>query len=229
MKQGSFDQARYNLSNLQEYDPYHAFVSAVPFMVDMARYSADNMARSYRGFHVGAALFALATDQSTGILTDGNKKLNPHSEKICAEKSVLLQAEINGYDQAIGLVIAGTSDAELIKGVTGKATPTLHPCDSCRGLLEASPIVSDDTLIVTVGVDSDAHQTHTFAELQSYYKESGGENIGDAHFHEDPNFKNWNIRQYVYDYMVSDAKILETSNVSRAEIARMALSGVFLG
>ncbi|HSX52811.1 MAG TPA: hypothetical protein VLF90_00350 [Patescibacteria group bacterium] len=198
----------------------------------MARYSADNDAKSYRGFNVGAAIFVISPEmKKSAILTDGNRKLKPQSEKICAEKSVLLQAETGGYSKAIGLVVAGASDAELIKDVTGRETPTLHPCDVCRGLLDASPIVSDDTLIITTGVDSDSHQTHSFAELQAFYEDADPSGVNEAHCHEDPGYEKWNIRKFIYGIMTGNSGIFgtfESGNRDNAEVARIALSAVLI-
>ena len=206
-------------------DPHHIFMGLVPHMVDISRKAAKEEAYSYRGFHVGASLLAfLPRARETLLFSAGNTKYE-NQQKICAEKALLEQldgyARVTGDSaEVIGLVVVGTSDKALIEGVTGLPTHTLHPCRDCRGMLGDSPGVTEDMLIVTAGLQSDAHQTHTLGQLQAFYAHDAAE----AALHTNPDFDNWHTRQAYYDYMISPYGGGHTPT----EAAGLAVTSVFM-
>ena len=225
MKLGGYDYGQYEAVSIA-FDPHQRFVQLGYAMVLMARQALMTEAVSYRNFHVGASLLAVdEIGKRMGIYSAGNKKYNPKVEKYCAENSVIQQAQDDAMTRAIGLVVVGTSDGDRIKGVTGRATPTLHPCDVCRTVFIDSPIVKSDMLVVTTGDTYDAHQVHSVDQLIGFY--NGSDTKADHHHYEDPGFESWEERQALYGLMRNAALAdIETSN---SAVALMALQAVLLG
>jgi len=203
------------------FEPGHILVSSVLFMAEQARYAAENDAHSYRGFKVGAAAFVLnAERQETAILAAGNLKSSRHTGKVCAEKKVLQQAKKVGYTWAAALLVAGTTDKELIVEVTDAATSTLHPCAECRIAFDTHPLMREDTLIITTGLQLDTYQVHTQAELRKLY-ESGSLPDGQAPVR---NFGNWQHRIAAYDYMsLAERQLPLEQQRPMSMLAKMAL------
>ncbi|MEO8862869.1 MAG: hypothetical protein ABI354_00905 [Candidatus Saccharimonadales bacterium] len=216
------------LTGHPNYDAYHLFVSAVPFMADHARFAANNSAYSYRDFKVGAAVFALNPDtQETNVLAAGNLKAERHKPKVCAEKNALNQAKKLGLTVALGIVVAATTDVELIKGVTNIETPTLHPCAECRDMFDEHPLTRPDTLIVTTGLSSDNYQVHTHAEMNSMYAahdQTGLQRLGGN------NFDDWGLVIANYDNLALAENSLPAAESRRspAKLAQMAMLAHFL-
>lgn len=184
----------------REFDTGHLLVSLVPNMVEQARFAAETDAHSYRDFKVGAAVLAVNdVTHETAVITAGNLK-SRHKAKVCAERKALQQARKIGYTQAASIVVAGTTDAELIREVTGVATPTLHPCGECQNMFDSHPLMRDDTLIITTGLEDDIYQVHNFVELKGLYS------IADLSVLETQegglhDFSNWEQRVALYGHM----------------------------
>lgn len=205
------------------YDPYHLFMGGVPFTVDQARMAAQNEAYSYRGFRVGAAVFALnPATQETAVLSGANTKSNKHKTKICAERKVLQQAKKAGLTEAIGIVVAATTDVDLIEEVNGAPSPTLHPCQECQHFFNEHPLIMDDTIIITTGIDDDTHQVHTHKEVAAMYS---GKRIDPATEVHGESFDNWNeTRQALYDNLAfAEASLAPEKQRSRADLAVIAM------
>ena len=233
MIRGKAEHAGYECAFGKEIDPYHMFIGIVPHLVYLARRSTDEEAYSYRGFHVGASLFALLPKlRQTVLFSAGNTKLE-NEAKLCAEMRILNELESYGQivgdsPQAIGLVIVGTSDRQLIKGVTGRESSTLHPCQECQDIMGKSSVITDETLIVTAGIDSDDHQVHSYGQLRDFYDAlRRGDDPTDSFAHGSPNFDQWHTRQAFYDYM-SGPYGQEVERKTPAEAARIAVSSVFV-
>jgi len=152
MKVGGFEA-----SIASEFDPYHIMMSGMPYMVEQARAGANKFASSYRGFHVGAAAFAVKwSTQETAVFNGGNIKPNPSRPKVCAESVTVRQAEKFGFEEILGIVVVATTDIVKIEEVTGARTPTLHPCDECqdpKGRVAGSALMRDTTLVLTAGIE----------------------------------------------------------------------------
>lgn len=157
---------------LQEGAEYSQFVSAIPSMVKMARWAAYNEAISYRDFHVGASAYATSHEGSRAPIIIGGANYKPDKEapKYCAEMDIIDQVAEYGLDEIIGLVIAGTTDPNEIKDVMGRVTPTLPPCAACRDKMNHSGLITPETIVITVGLDSDRAQVHSFDDLELIYE-----------------------------------------------------------
>ncbi len=207
----------------EAYDPFRLFVDSVPQLAKMARNAANSEAYSYRNFLVGVAGFFINPSASEpGMLSAGNLKSARSKEKVCAEKKVLGQARKAGFTRAVGLVIAGTTDVELIEGVNDVAAPTLHPCTECRLDFEGNPLIGDDTLIITTGLENDRYQVHTYNQIRDLYK--SGKIVEDSSRNTGFGFADWEQHLDLYDQLTrAEAHVSEGSQRSRAMIAQMAL------
>lgn len=164
-------------------DPIDVMLGAVPLMFERVK-SSRHRAESYRNFLVVASAFAYDDKENrAGIITAGNFKAKIPEEdrdevdldsipKVCAELDVTETASLNGFSKILGFVVAATNDKNLIKGVTGKATTTLHPCDECRSFMGANPMVDSQTLLFTTGFDRSVYQMQTVNGLLSQYNKT---------------------------------------------------------
>lgn len=183
------------------YDAYHAAIELLPGMIYAAR-SAANQAVSWREkpFRVGASMFvANYTNANTGMFSGANFKPFQDSPKYCAEMSVIDQAEEAGFEHAVTLVIAGTSNPQKIKEVTGIATPTLHPCSPCQQKMNKTSLIDSDTLIIPVSLEHDYYEIYTFNELKTQYEV---DELEDTHLtapHYPYDAKTWSLRSDYYD------------------------------
>lgn len=204
-----------------EFDPLAEFIRCIPELVNIARDEANFRSISYRRFHVGAALIAATADRKRfGLITGANIKPDPSFPKYCAEMCAIDLAEALKFEEIAGIVVAGTSDPDKIRDVTGRVTPTLHCCTDCQARMESSPLVHDDTLIVTTSLESSFGQVHSFAEMRSRYAIEPEE----AAVFEVPVFDitthNWGDRAAVYEELVHQ----NSGEFSPAMLAKLALS-----
>ncbi len=206
---------------LQESTDYSQFVSAIPLMVNMARHGAENEAFSYREFHVGASAYAVKFDGSKPPIVIGGANYKPDQDtpKYCAEMDVIDHATEDGYDHIIGMVIAGTDDPEEIRAVMNRITPTLHPCGACQTKMDNSRLITPETIIVTIALDSDKAQIHTFDDLKMVYEveEQAGNAIQSPVAELD--LANWGQREDAFDAITQ-----ATADVDPVRVTRMALS-----
>lgn len=212
-----YESAPHNRSDL-----YRLFVDAVPTMVELARLAAQDEAYSYRGFLVGAAVFAHkpATNE-TAVLAAGNLKSQRHKTKVCAEKKALNVARAIGMVEAIGLVVAGTTDVELIKEVNNVSTATLHPCSDCQNLFVEHPIMRDHTIIIMTGLEDDIYQVTTSREMLDTYQ-SGRRAVESLPVH---SFDDWEDRATGYHLLNATEEATKPLEQQRPKhvLARMAL------
>jgi cytidine deaminase len=226
MPRGEFDSGPYSEILSDGYDPYHAFISLMPYMVDEARRSARDEAVSWRRFHVGAALFAAElAGARTAVLAGANSKPQPDSPKYCAEMNVLDQAAAHGLEHVIGIVVAGTNDSAQIEAVTGIATPTLHPCDACLQKMAGSSLIEPETLIVTVALEEDVMQVHSYQEMALIYATEGTASMEYMTPSYPLDLENWPRRQFIYDRLASASDNL----LHPPAVARLALTSVISG
>jgi len=209
--------------NASEFDPYHIMMAGMPYMVEQARAGANKHASSYRGFHVGAAAFAVKWSTSeTAIFNGGNIKPTPDRPKICAEGVTVRQAEKYGFEEILGIVVVATTDIVKIEEVTGARTPTLHPCSECQdpaGKVAGNALMRPGTLVVTAGIDHDIYQVHTLQELQDAYGDSRGDSLLEAR----PGFA-WELATATYDFLSSQNDLQGPSlRQPESALARKAL------
>ncbi len=207
------------------FEPYHLMLSAMPYMVESARVAANEKANSYRDFHVGAAVFAInPVDESSEIFSAGNLKVKREKDKVCAEKIAIKKAQKAGMIEALGVVVVATTDIELIKGVTGAATPTLPMCADCqdpKGAVAGSKLVTDKTLVVTTGLDKDLYQVHLLSDMQEAFADGRGEELQEAR----PYF-NWQLIMESYDFAKNqELSRLEGHRKHPALLAKAAMLG----
>ncbi len=183
---------------------YGQFVSAIPLMVRMARFGATNEAISYRDFHVGASAYAIKFDGSKPPVTLGGANYKPDQQtpKYCAEMDVVDHLEGNDYDQIVGSVVAGTTDPKAIKAVMGRVTPTLHPCHACQDKMAGSRLVTPDTIVITVGLENDVAQIHTFDDLQMIYELEERQGAQVMAPPVDLDLSNWARREQAFDVLM---------------------------
>ncbi len=209
-----------------DFDVYHQMLSALPYMVAKARTAAENDSASYRGFHVGAAAFAInRANRSTGIFNGGNIKTKKTHEKVCAEKRSVKQAEKHGFEFIPGIVVVATTDKELISEVNQHniVTPTLPPCAECQdpnGSVAGSPLVdSRHTLILTTGIKRDIYQVHSLGEIQAGFATGDGSSLQEAR----PYFS-WESSLQMYDFLRSqEQRIPLEGRRHDAQLAKLAL------
>jgi len=145
------------------YDPVYAGWQLFPMLADQARLAAEQEAISYRDFHVGAAAYALDQENyRAGIIFGANIKPDKSAPKRCAELMLVQKAETLGYKSIPYLVVSGPLQTDEHSGII---SPTLHPCADCRDLFLASPLIEDETVLVTVGEDGETHEMFSVAEL----------------------------------------------------------------
>jgi cytidine deaminase len=224
MSKSTFDYGPYEQTFGEPFDPWQQFLKMTPRMVQNAR-KAHSQAFSYRNFHVGASLLAINSQKKQmGMYSAGNLKIDPSTEKYCAEASTIEAAKRDGMTRAIGIVVVGTLDRDMIHGVTGRMTPTLHPCDSCRNLFVDSSLIYSDTIVVTTGDRLDAHQVHSVGQLITFYQPDSEATVSDYHqSFEEQKPSSWQSREELYLKM-SEQQLVD----SQAEIALLAAQGVFL-
>ena len=148
-----------------QFDPFLLIFDMGPNLIRTARAKRRKDGVSYRAFHVGASTISVNDDeQKASFFVGANYKPHPEVPKRCAEMNALTEAKRLKHRFTPGLFVAGTTDQELIRQVTGRETPTLHPCDPCRDLLQES------TVVITVGDDKDVYEAHTGKDLWQLYR-----------------------------------------------------------
>lgn len=159
---------RPTLAVVSDFDPEWVAYQQIPRFLDLAQRAADERAVSHRGFKVGASACAISFDlQKLGYLFGANLTPYKGAPKRCAEMEVVTKALDRGFDKIIALAVFGPSKFEDVQRFP---SPTLHPCDQCRDLLEASSLVTDDTLVATTN-ETGAREFMTVQELQALPRE----------------------------------------------------------
>jgi cytidine deaminase len=186
-------------------------------MVNMARHAANNEALSYRDFHVGASAYAITFDgaKAPTITGGANYKPDEDSPKYCAEMDIIDQAEEDSFDQIIGMVVAGTNDPKKIYEVMGREAATLHPCDMCRDKMHKSRLIVPDTLVVTVALEEDVAQVHTFDELKMIYDMSVRQARGLVHRPVELDLDNWGERIQAFDRGAQASPDIDPTRLAR--------------
>ncbi len=214
-----------SLEGHPNYDPHHLFIGSVPYAVDQARSAAKNQAHSWRDFNVGAVVFAHNPEtQETLLISAGNTKSSRHKTKVCAERKALVNARKAGMQEAIGIVVAATTNIDLIEEVTDAATPTLHPCAECQAFFNGHDLIRDDTIILTTGITSDTHQLHTHKEMTRMY--TGKRKNPSVTVH-GTTFDDWNeTRLTLYDNLsFAERSLPVRQQRSGAKLAIMSMTG----
>jgi cytidine deaminase len=156
----------------ERYDRGHFLRSMIPANVLVALHrarEAQELAVSYRGFKVGAAVVGISWDQAGFQIMPGiNAKTNQDGPlNMHAEQLALRTARHTGAD-AISLitVVGETQDDQQ----SGHRMHTLHPCGLCRGILGDDPMVDPDaTLVFSALPDLRTIEAGTINDLKAYH------------------------------------------------------------
>jgi hypothetical protein len=142
-----------------------------PAMINTAREAANNRARSWRNFHVGAC-GAVAIGGDVVFADGANNSPERGDPRDCAEMDVLRFTDQHPGAVLLDLYVAGPDDRHAIKEAMGLESPTLHPCSECRGLLRDHPAAQGDTGIVTFGLhpDSTALERASLEQVLALYE-----------------------------------------------------------
>jgi len=216
----------------EQFDPLSILFEMGPFLIKNARAIREKYATSYRNVLVSAsALVRNTQEQKMRAYVGFNNTPYQGAQKHCAEMKSFGQADHDGYRRHDAVIVVGPTDTNMIEGITGIATPTLYPCDSCLDLLD------DATVVVTVGAEEDVYEAHTGAELrhqryvlQGATKRKRQELLANqsAEAIHDPNFIHWTGGRAVYETLVShfDVNSLEDLRLARAEAAVAVLQDI---
>lgn len=141
--------------------------------------ASRTLARSYRGFHVGASVLAYSEHVGAVFYKDGgNWKTHERGHTVCAEPFAIHAAIAEGATYILAIAISGKPQPDPDSKLE---TRTLHPCGKCRSMLSAMPEIRPDTFVFTFPNDDEGGnvETHTWEEILS------------LHAHEDPSGARW--------------------------------------
>jgi cytidine deaminase len=208
--------------DFEKFDVHSFIIESLPALVCSAREAAQS-ADSWRGFEVGGAALAYDTDPENPrieLFTAANYKQKIRDEdrteydvedipKVCAEMSLLLQAEMANYERIGAIVVAGTSKVSKIAEVTMVPTATLHPCGECRSAVKHSKLTDAHTAIVTVGRDDkiNMYQAQTIEQLDKRYKKHKAHGIFTDAPAEPFVAAEWNDRRELYQFIVKKRRL----------------------
>ncbi len=129
---------------------------------------------SYRNFHVSAGAMAIKGARIGRVLGYNIKLDETDLVNIHAEDLVLAKASDYGFDKISVLAVIGPTQEDH---ASGRHTPTLHPCGRCRERLRESPLISDDTLIVTAKPDFTAIELATLGDIEKVHETNDSSGI----------------------------------------------------
>ena len=156
-----------------EYTKEHIALSLTPANLLLALHrarEAQELAISYRGFKVGAAIVGLAFNPANfQIMTGVNVKpdevssMNVHAEQVALQKMRDRQ-----FDVASMVVVVGNTQPDK---QSGSNMPTLHPCGLCRSVMLQDPLIDKDaTLIVSALPDFSKIELYNLASLYDFHE-----------------------------------------------------------
>jgi cytidine deaminase len=138
-------------------------VQSLRRLVETSRQAAEQLAHSYRGFDVGAAMLAQSADGShSQIFSRGNHTPYAGAAWGCAEKRTIEHIEEEGLSKVLAISVTGPPYSNPDHGIDA---PTCQPCMRCIGLLGESPVITDETLLVTASTGEDFFEVNTVGSL----------------------------------------------------------------
>lgn len=156
------------------------------FALSLLLFTADfrTRAHSYRGFLVGAGAMAVGDNNRFGRMLGYNVKLDETDRvNIHAEDLVLAKAQDMDYGRIAMLAVIGLTQEDH---ASGKTTETLHPCGRCRGRLSESPLIGEDTLIVTARPDFTVIELSSIGGLRRLHETGDTSGIDTYYFQDTP-------------------------------------------
>ena len=163
-----------------EYTRQHIALSLTPANLLIAMHrarEAQELAVSYRGFKVGAALIGLTFRPANfQIMTGVNVKPDEESQmNVHAEQVALQKAHDRGVDAVSMVVVVGETQADK---QSGHDMHTLHPCGLCRGVMDSDPLVDNQaTLIASTLPDFSSIELYSIEGLKAYHETNDDSNI----------------------------------------------------
>lgn len=154
------------------------------FAMHRAR-EAKEMAVSWRGFHVGAAVLAYTFNPACfslysgiNIKPDEETAMNVHAEQLALQK-----VEDNAANHISAIVVVGEVQHDTQSGMLAE---TLHPCGLCRDKLASSPCVHmDETLIVSALPSFKTIELYSLSALNKFHQTGNSTEIARVNFDDD--------------------------------------------
>jgi cytidine deaminase len=148
-------------------------------IVDLSQQAVEELGQSYRGFKVGSAILALDSNGlRTGTYFGGNLTPYKGADWNCAEKRAFETVQQRGFDTVLAIAVTGPVQPDENSGVQ---SPTLHPCQHCRGLLASSPLVHNETLIATSNLEHTEFELFTRNSLLALHQTGQPQPFPDYH------------------------------------------------
>ena len=129
---------------------------------------ADDVAFSWRGYNVGAALVGYNFwHRVFGVMNGANYKPqqiggpNFHAEQVAIRK-----IRNAGLGFVAGLAVRADPDDE---DANPRRLPTLPPCGRCNTMMLTAPEIDDCTLVMSMNLDSSKCEMYFMEELRRYY------------------------------------------------------------
>lgn len=140
-------------------------------------------AMSYRGFNVGAGAMLLQGSRVGRVFGINAKFDDTDRVNIHAEDLVIAKATDAGFDTISVLAVIGPTQEDHGSGII---MPTLHPCDKCRTKLADSPLMKDDTILVTARPDFTAIEVATLKDINNAHQNNDPSGINTFYFDNTP-------------------------------------------
>ncbi len=140
--------------NSDNVDPVHKA------LIYLALEATDRAYAPYSGFHVGAIVEGWSPDNKGRIISGANVENASYGLAICAERTAILRANMEGF-RKITRVVIGTRFAD------GRPTDSVSgPCGACRQFIsEFANLYDVDTEIVTSTTNLDKIVVTSISEL----------------------------------------------------------------
>jgi len=163
-----------------------------------------NRAMSYRNFNVAAGAWALSGRRYGRMLGYNVKIDDTDAVNIHAEDLVVQKAQDADLARIAVLTVIGPTQEDHASGARFR---TLHPCGRCRGRLSDSPLLSNDTLVVTAVPDFTVIQCATLPEIIAAHEEGSDDKLMTFTFEKTPAVlepRDWDALQSSTSWMVDD-------------------------
>ena len=213
-------QLSVNVPANPDIDPMRHLVEHLPDMINRTR-GAALTGYSWRGFLVGAGGLMQESDGALREYYAGNLK-RESKQKVCAEPRMLGRVGKKTTGRMVGIVVAATTDVDLIEEVSLYRTPTLHCCIDCQHKLVTDPHVDEDTMMVTAGIDKDVYQAFTVGWMTDTYRKNDKAQIEQARAIQ--GFDKWDKRLDLYDKLTyAETQMKSKTPRTPTQIAQMVL------
>ena len=135
------------ISRREQLDRFHSALEPLYWQAVRVR----NIARSYRNFRVGCAVYAYREDAGTlqgrwRVFYGMNTKVDETSRPVCAEPIAIQAAYSAGCSEILGIIVVGEPQLDIHSKLE---CPTLHPCHECRVFMKNHPIIPRHVRIFT--------------------------------------------------------------------------------